>query len=88
MIDNIFFHSLEHSFYSGNLLYELSDHLTQFLILDGFAKERFLPETNMYKRNYKYFHDVEFEEAVINGFYWDEICMFRLKKSSVSVNNP
>ena len=41
LIDNIFFNSLEYSSFSGNLLYELSDHLTQFLILEGFAKERY-----------------------------------------------
>ena len=28
LIDNIFFNSLEYHSYSGNLLYELSDHLT------------------------------------------------------------
>ena len=55
LIDNIFFNSLEYSSFSGNLLYELSDHLTQFLILEGFAKERSLPEINIFKRNYKFF---------------------------------
>jgi hypothetical protein len=30
LIDNIFFNSLEYSSNSGNLLYELSDHLIQF----------------------------------------------------------
>ena len=52
LIDNIFLNSLEYSSYSGNLLFELSDHLIQFVILEGFLKERCLPETNMYKREW------------------------------------
>ena len=32
LIDNIFFNSLDYHSLSGNLLFELSDHLTQFLI--------------------------------------------------------
>ena len=85
LIDNIFLNSLEYSSYSGNLLYELSDHLTQFLILDGFAKERSLPEINMFKRNFKNFHEAEFEETVIKGIDWNEIFMLRLKNPNVSV---
>ena len=49
LIDNIFYNSFEYHSFSGNLLYELSDHLTQFLILEGFVKERSLPETLMQK---------------------------------------
>ena len=37
LIDNIFYNSLEYHSFRGNLLYELSDHLTQFLILEGFV---------------------------------------------------
>ena len=87
LIDNIFLNSLEYSANSGNLLYELSDHLIQFLILEGFSKERSLPENNLYKRDYSNYSDAEFEETVINGVNWDEICMLRLKNPSVSVKN-
>ena len=38
LIDNIFFNSLEFQSNSGNLLIEISDHLIQFLILEGFLK--------------------------------------------------
>ena len=38
LIDHIFFNSLEYHSYSGNLLYELSNHLTQFFILEGLLK--------------------------------------------------
>ena len=87
LIDNIFFNSLEYSSFSGNLLYELSDHLTQFMILEGFAKERSMPEINILKRNYNFFHEGEFEETVINGVDWEEICRFRLRNPNVSVKN-
>ena len=87
LIDNIFLNSLDYRSYSGNLLFELSDHLTQFLFLEGFSKERSLPEVNMFKRNYRNFNDAEFEEIVINGIDWDEICMFRLRNPNVSVKN-
>ena len=55
LIDNTFFNSLEYSSYSGNLLYELSDHLTQFLILEGFVKDRSLPESNIFKKTINIF---------------------------------
>ena len=73
LIDNIFFNSLEYHSYSGNLLYELSDHLTQFLILEGFVKERSLPESIMYKKDFEKFNEREFEEIVINGTDWDNV---------------
>ena len=68
-------------------MFELSDHLIQFLIFEGFAKERSLPESNLYKRDYSNYSDAEFEETVINGVDWNEICMLRLKDPTVSVKN-
>ena len=41
----------------------------------------------MFKRNYKNFHEAEFEETVIKGIDWDEICMLRLRNPNVSVKN-
>ena len=87
LVDNIFFNSLEYTSVSGNLLFELSDHLTQFLILEGFAKEPSMPEFNIFKINYKFFNEAEFEEVVINGIDWEEICMLRLRNPNVSVKN-
>ena len=52
LIDNIFFNSLEYKSNSGNLLLEISDHLIQFLILEGFVREMSLPEINLYKEGY------------------------------------
>ena len=75
LIDNIFFNSLDYHSYSGNILYELSDHLTQFLILEGFVKEKNLSDIKITKKDFKNFNNREFEEVVINGVNWEEICM-------------
>ena len=82
LIDNIFFNSLDYHSFSGNLLYELSDHLTQFLILEGFVKERNLPKKKMFRRGP--LNEKEYEEIVINGVNWDEICMLRYGNASAS----
>ena len=37
LIDNIFFNSIEYQTVSGNLLYDLTDHLPNFLIIERFA---------------------------------------------------
>ena len=74
LIDNIYFNSLEYRSNSGNLLYELSDHLIQFLILDGFSKKVKIPYCEIYKRDNSNFNDREFEEVVIKGTDWEGIC--------------
>ena len=84
LIDNIFFNSLDYHSFSGNILFELSDHLTQFLILEGFVKERNLDDIKMIKRDFKNFNEREFDEIVINGLNWDEICMIRIGDASAS----
>ena len=37
LIDNIFFNSLEHFAISGNIIYNIADHLANFLIIDKFS---------------------------------------------------
>ena len=74
-IDNIFFNSLEYQSNSGNILIELSDHLIQFLIIEGFVKEKFNPEINLYKRDFSHFNEKEFEEIVIIGSNWEQIAI-------------
>ena len=76
VIDNILFNSLEYSSNSGNLLIEISDHLIQFLILEGFVKERSIPATRLLKRDFSHFNEKEFKEVVIIGQNWDLICEF------------
>ena len=74
LIDNIFLNSLEYQSISGNLLIEIADHLTQFVILEGFAKKIKLAEANIYKRDKSNFSEREFEETVINGTNWENVC--------------
>ena len=56
LIDNIFFNSLEYQSVSGNLSIEISE---------GFIKERSLPKTNLFKRDFRNFNEKEFEETVL-----------------------
>ena len=50
---------------------ELSDHLFQFLILEGFSKKAKMPYCEMYKRDKSNFDDREFDEVVIKGTDWE-----------------
>ena len=86
IIDNIFFNSLEYHSLSGNLLIEFSDHLVQFLILEGFVREKSLPEINLYKRDFRNFNEREFLETVIN-FDWVNICNLNADDPNLSCNN-
>ena len=86
LIDNIFFNSLEYNSMSGNLLIEISDHLIQFLILEGFVKEKFIPEMNLYKRDFSNFHEKEFKEVVLN-MDWVSICNLDKNDPNLSFNN-
>ena len=48
-VDNIFFNSLEHLTLSGNIVYDLTDHLPNFLIVKKFTS---LPNNvKIYKRD-------------------------------------
>ena len=44
------------------------------MIIEGFVKEKFNPEINLYKRDFSHFNEKEFEEIVIIGSNWDQIC--------------
>ena len=87
LIDNIFFNSLEYQSNSGNILIELSDHLIQFLIIEGFVKEKFNPEINLYKRDFSHFNEKEFKEMVINGSNWEQICDLAKHDPNLSCKN-
>ena len=68
LIDNIFFNSLEHFTISGNLIYDLTDHLPNFLVVSKFSS---LPENvKIFKRDYSHFD----EQALIDDIQsidWD-----------------
>ena len=87
LIDNIFFNSLEYQSSSGNLLIEISDHLVQFVILEGFIKNKILPEINLYKRDFTHFNEREFNEMVINGVDWERVCLLENNDPDFSCKN-
>ena len=70
LIDNIFLSSLNEYFtISGNIVYDLTDHLSNFLIINSFNN---LPnKIKMYKRDYSNFSETAFiqECQTVN---WDE----------------
>ena len=60
LIDNIFFNSLKHFTISGNIVYDLTDHLANFLIFDKFYS--LSPEIKLYKRDFSHLNG----QALIN----------------------
>ena len=85
LIRSIFFNSIEHQSIRSNLLIEISDHLTQFLILQGFVKEKSLPETNLFRRDFSNFNEREFEETILN-MNWNKICKLNQNEPSLPFN--
>ena len=89
LIDNIFFNSLEHFRISGNLIYDLTDHLPNFLVVSNFSS---LPDNvKIFRRDYSNFD----EQALINDIQsidWDLLlsgnsdpsCMFDTFYSTLS----
>ena len=81
LIDNIFFNSLEHFVISGNLCYDLTDHLPNFLIVSKLSS---LPtSTKVYGRDYSNLdkqalitdiQSIDWEEVLNNDY--DPSCMF------------
>ena len=86
LIDNIYFNSLNYDSSSGNLLVEISDHLIQYLILENFVKKSKVPKSTIYKRDFKNFNEREFNDEVIYGVNWDEICQFSSNNPNISCN--
>ena len=85
LIDNIFFNSLEYQSYSGNLLIEISDHLMQFLVLEGFIKEKSVPKLNLYKRDFSSFNENEFNETILD-LDWDDLIKLHNNDPNFSFN--
>ena len=77
LIDNIFFNSLEHFTISGNVIYDIADHLANFLIIDKLST---LPNNiKIYKRNYSKLN----EQALIN-----EVQSSDWEETFAEVSNP
>ena len=85
LIDNIFINSIDYISFSGNITIQLSDHLFQFVTLQGFFKD--LPKKiNIYERNIKYFNEREFEEE-LNKMNWDSILHLDISDPNTSMDN-
>lgn len=71
LIDNIFLNSLNEYFtISGNIIYDLTDHLANFLIINNYSS---LPnKIKMYKRDYTNFNENKFIEDC-QAINWKEI---------------
>ena len=77
LIDNIFFNSIEHFTISGNIVYDLTDHLANFLIFDKFSS---LPSSiPLYKRDYSKLD----QQALLN-----EIKLVDWQDEFSSLNHP
>ena len=89
LIDNIFFNSLKHFTISGNLIYDLTDHLPNYLVVSKFSS---LSENiKIFRRDYSNFD----EQALIDDIQsidWallfscnsDPSCMFDTFYSKIS----
>ena len=86
VIDNIFLNTIEYPSYSGNLTVQLSDHLFQFVILEGFHKELISKRTNIYERNFKNFSEHEFQD-IMKSTGWNNILMIDKNDPNHSMNN-
>ena len=78
LIDNIFLNSLEHFTISGNIIYDLTDHLPNFLIINKFST--LSTNVKIYKRDFSKLN----ESAMINEVQsvdWNELL-------SLNTSNP
>ena len=70
LIDNIFFNSIEYQTVSGNLLYDLTDHLPNFLIIDKIAYSTY--KEKIYKRDYSNYNEEAFLDE-FSSFNWSNL---------------
>ena len=69
LIDTIFFNSIAHHTISGNLIYDLSDHLPNFLVITKFST---LPKSvHIFRRDFSEFNEVNFLSD-IQSIKWDK----------------
>jgi hypothetical protein len=68
LIDNIFFNSLDHSTLSGNIVYDLTDHLPNFLIITKISGNK--KNTNIFKRDFSHF-DEQLLNVEVQSFDWE-----------------
>ena len=76
LIDNIFFNSIEHFIISGNIVYDLTDHLPNFIIFNKFASK------SQYYNQY-FLDNIKDSKRVWNGI--KQIIHFKPKTSHKAV---
>ena len=86
LIDNIFLNTMEYCSYSGNIIIQLSDHLFQFVLLEGYFHDIKPKKIIIKERNYKHFNEREFLETVQN-LNIEEILCLDDKDPNVSITN-
>ena len=84
LIDNILINSVEYNSYSGNITIQISDHLLQFVILEGFFKDIVPRKIKIYERNFKNFNEREFAES-LNAMDWDTILSYNKNDANLSM---
>ena len=70
LIDNIFFNSIDHDLISGNLIYDISDHLPNFLLINNMAISQC--RTDIYSRDYSKLNEIALCDE-IRILDWKEI---------------
>ena len=86
LIDNIFLNAIDFPASSGNLTIQLSNHLFQFAILEGFFNALAPRKMNLRERNFKHFNEREFTET-INSTNWAEILQLNRNHPNLSIEN-
>ena len=74
LIDNIFLNTIDYNSFSGNITIQLSDHLFQFIILEGFFKDLIPRKIKIKERNFNFFNENEFSKSIKN-MNWEEILL-------------
>jgi len=85
LIDNIFINSIEYRTTSGNITIQISDHLIQFILMEGFYKELIPKNLNLYERNFKDFNKREFNET-LNSLNWNKLLCIDKNDANLSLN--
>ena len=69
LIDNIFYNALEHFTLSGNIIYDVTDHLANFLIINKFSC---LTSMSRYTRDFSKFNETDLLNEV-QAVDWQEL---------------
>ena len=84
LIDNILINTIEYNSFSGNITISISDHLIQYVLLEGFYKELVPRKLNLYERNFKNFNEREFGESLKN-MDWETILSLNNNDPNLSI---